>query len=260
MLRTNKIVVLIDPQVGRGRGQLRALPMVKELGIDNFTYIDNWLVYKLLDFNYLKFGDNLVGKEVFPLCQFISQEIETMSNLHIMEELLNSLLSIDKTQFVLVLDSPSFCLKNNQDGKPMIEDWDLSDSTFEYKFIFLDYLKSIGLNKPAISLVQTCNLIFHKMAQIHLNVLGEKPKRLAALFDYEIVPAASYAWEILKSFANKKTQFECHSYVQNSLRSWVESDATRITDNIVYALQRCSFDPVKVEKWRDRNQVKGAKQ
>jgi hypothetical protein len=252
--KKNKIVVLVDPQVGkgRGRGQLRALPFIRELGIDNFTFVDTWSMYRLVNFKYLKFGDELVKDMVFPLCQFISEEIENMSDLNITENLLNSVLANSEFKLVLVVDSSSFCLKNNQDGKPMIEDWDLSDSTFDYDFIFSDYLKSINICKPAIPFSQTRNLIFHEMAQNHLNVLGEKPNRLASLFDYENIPTKSYAWKILRSFANIKTQNECHPYVHKSLRSWVETDSTRITDNIMDALQRCNFDPKKVERLRRR--------
>jgi hypothetical protein len=256
----NSILIFVDPSVGTGNGfhehgQLRALPTMMELGINNFTFVDAWSTYKLINFNYVKFGSNLIDSSVFPICQFISQEIEFASDLNITEHLLNSALSAKKACLVLVLDSARFCLKNNQDGKPMIEDWDLSDSTFEYKTIFPEVLRSIGIKDAPISLTVTCNLVFHRMAQLYLDVLGVKPKRLSSLFDYEAIPSTSYAWDILKSFANRKTQLECHPYVHSCLRPWIETDISRTVENILEALQRCGFDPEKVQKLRKKRML-----
>jgi hypothetical protein len=250
---TPGIVTLLDPVVGSEHyqhGQLRALPMIADLGVKNFTFVDSWSTYKLIDFEYYRFGPDLILKNVFPICQFISQEIEDHSDLDITQHLLNLASSNQKATLFLVLDSAQFCLKNNQDGKPMIEDWDLSDSVYEYTKIFPVFLRKIGIVEPPISLTETQNLVFQKMAQTHLESSGDRPHRLSTLFDFESAPSKSSAWEVLRSLANRKAAIECHSYVHDCIRSWVDSDITRVTDNIMSGLQRCQFDPEKVDKLR----------
>jgi hypothetical protein len=224
--------------------------MIAELGVRNFTFVDSWSTYRLVDFEYYRFGPDLILRNVFPICQFVSQEIEYHSDLDITQHLLNSALTDQNTTLFLVLDSAQFCLKNNQDGKPLIEDWDLSDSAFEYTKIFPVFLRNIGISEPPISLTETQNLVFHRMAQTYSDALGEKPCRLSTLFDFENAPSASYAWEVLRSLANREAAIECHSYVYDCIRSWVDSDITRVTDNIMRALQRCEFNPEKVDRLR----------
>jgi hypothetical protein len=255
----NKVSVLIDPQVGKcavtqEHGQLRALPLLKEIGIRNFTFVDTWKKYDLVDFNYLKFGDKIIQSSVFPICQFINQETELMSGLDTTERLLEYVLSSSNLHLVLVLDSSSFRLKNNQDGKPMIEDWDLSLSSFDYITLFANFLKN-SEKEPAISLTQTTNLVFHEMADTYLEVFGERPKRLSDLFRFDRLPYDSYGWKILASLANREAQLECDTYVYNCFRSWVETDITRIVDYVVEGLQICSFDACKIEVQRKKRKT-----
>jgi len=247
--------VIVDEVVGAPdnrpeRAQLRALPMILELGIRKFTFVDTWFRYKLVDFEYWKFGTESVDVGANSLCQFISQDVEFHSDFEITKHLLNKTLGTKGSMLVLVLDSAKFCLKDNQDEKPMIEDWDLTALTFEYEKLFPKYLKLVGIDDPPIPLTETRNMVFHRMAKLHSDTLGRRPRRLAELFEYEVIPSQSYAWEILKSFANKTAQMEFHPYIHQCLRSWVEKDITRIAEQMLETLQRCQFDPRKVEKLR----------
>lgn len=256
--------VIIDPMVGQigerpGRGELRSLPMFLELGMKNFTFVDTLYKYELVDFNYKKFPGVQFEGSVFPICQLISQETEFQSNYDVTRSLLNLRRSIENSTLVLVLDSQNFVLKINQDGKPLIEDWRLSGNTFNYEELFPRFLKKIGLNRSPLSFTETRNLVFHKMAKLHIEKLGKKPKRLSDLFDYDNIPVESYAWKILKDFANEKAQLEFSEYIHQGLRAWVEHDITRIADHMLDILQRCQFNPFKIEKMRRERMIKGGK-
>jgi len=249
------VFIIIDEMVGAPdsrpeHAQLRALPMILELGITKFTFVDTWFHYKLVNFDYLKFGAQLLDVGESPLCQFISQDVELQSDLEITKHLLNKALANQGSVLILVLDSTKFCLKDNQDGKPMIEDWDLTSLAFRYEEIFPRYLKLVGINDPPIPLTETQNMVFHRMAKLQLDVLGERPRRLSELFEYEVIPSQSYAWEILKTFATRRAQMEFHPYIHQCLRSWIEKDITRIAEQMLVVLQRCQFDPRKVERLR----------
>ncbi|MCW4005300.1 MAG: hypothetical protein NWF04_01680 [Candidatus Bathyarchaeota archaeon] len=246
------VCVIVDPQVGRinvtqEHGQLRALPLLVEMGIQNFTFVNTWKNWDLLTYNYLKIGDLPITDSFSSLVQFINQETELISGLNTTERLLNNALSNKEGNLILVIDSPSFYLKNNQDGKPMIEDWGLSNSCFEFNVLFADYLESLGIDDPPIPLNQTCNLVFHQMAKLYRDAQGEEPQRLSTIFDYENMPVESYGWHILKSLATREAQLECDKYIYKCLRPWLESDVTKVVNNILDALQRCNFDPAKVE-------------
>lgn len=252
-----RVCVIVDPQVGKineiqAHGQLRSLPFLNEVGVENFTFVDTWKKWDLISYKYLKFNDSTITNLVFPICQLISQETELFSGLNTTEGLLNNVLSSSTGNLVLVIDSPEFYLKNNQDGKPLIEDWSLSNFCFDFKFLFANYLISLGV-KPAISLNLTCNLVFHKMAALYYEEFNEHPKRLSSIFDHQNMPVASDGWNIIKSLATREAQLECHQYVYNCLRPWVESDIGKIVENIVETLQICCFNPEKVENLRKRD-------
>ena len=247
--------IIIDPIVGQiderpGRAELRSLPMLLELGIKNFTFVDTLHTYELVDFSYKKFHGEPFKRDVFPICQIISQETEIHSNFDVTRSLLNLQRSIEDSTLVLVLDTVNFLLKINQDRKPMIEDWGLSSNAFHYEELFPRFLERIGLENSPLPFRVTRNLVFHKMANLHMNELGKKPKRLSDLFDYDHAPPESYAWKILKDFANEKAQFGFSAYIHECLRAWVEHDITRIADRMLDVLQRCQFNPDKVEKLR----------
>ncbi len=247
--------MIIDPRVGQtnrrpGRAELRSIPMLLELGVENFTFVDNLHKYELVDFNYKKVhGEQLEGN-VFPICQIISQETEFHSDYDITRSLLNLQRSVASSTLILVIDSVSFVLKVNQNGKPMIEDWGLSGNTFKYEELFLRFLEKFGLNDSPLSFFETRNLVFHEMAIQYVRELGMKPRRFSDLFDYNSIPTESYAWKILKDFANEKTQVEGNEHIHQCLRAWIEHDITRIANHMIDTLQRCGFDQRKIEKLR----------
>jgi len=247
--------VIIDPWVGQpsgrpGRAELRSLPMLVELGVKNFTFVDTLYKYELVNFNYKKFQGEQFDRDVFPICQIISQETEFTSNFNVTRSLLNLHRSLEDSTLVIVLDSVNFVLKVNQDGKPMIEDWGLSGNTFNYEELFPRFLEIIGLENSPLPLTETRNLLFHKMADLDMKKLGKKPKRLRDLFDYDRAPPESYAWKVLKDFANEKTQLAFSAHIHECLRAWVEHDITQIADRMLDVLQRCQFNQEKIEKLR----------
>jgi hypothetical protein len=256
--------VIIDPRVGQtnrrpGRAELRSIPMLLELGIKNFTFVDTLHKYELVDFNYKKLHGDQIEGNVFPMCQIISQETEFHSDYDVTRSLLNSQRSVEGSNLVLVLDSVSFVLKVNQDGKPMIEDWGLSGNTFKYEELFPRFLKEFGLDNSPLSFFETRNLVFHEMALQYVRELGKKPRRLSDLFDYNRIPTESYAWKILKDFANEKTQVAGNEHIHQCLRAWIEHDITHIADHMIDTLQRCEFDQGKIEKLRRGSSYKRRK-
>jgi hypothetical protein len=224
--------------------------MMRELGIEDFTFVDTWHDYELIEFNYIKMNDQFKRVLTRPLCHFISEDVELHSELHITKHLLNFALNHGDSLLALIVDSDGFYLADNPERKPMIEDFGLGSHHFDYEEIFPRFLKMTGTVDPQISLAETMNLVFHRMATLHTKALGEKPKSVSELFDFEKAPAESFAWDILKDFATKETEAEFHPYIQRSLRAWVERGTTRIADQMLRMLQIYQFDRTKIEKAR----------
>lgn len=245
----------MDPLVGKPsglpeRGQLRSIPLLEKLGITHYTFLDSWRQYDLVPYEYVKMAHSIPPEIQYPICQIVSQEVESNSDFDLTRRLLVHALSGKVKFLVLVVDSVLFRLRNNQDGKPMIEDWSLSSRTFRYETTLSRYLHLSGTKNPAISFRETQNLLFHEMAIEYYQSTNKKPRRLADLFDYDVIPEQSGAWRILMDFANKTTKEEFEGHIHNSLRSWVESDVSKIAQNMLSILQRCSFKRQNIETFR----------
>lgn len=268
------IHLIVDPYVGSpnrraDRAQLRIIPFLSRLGITRFTFPDIWKKYDLIEYEYVKLHDNVAtataslgsisaGYEQtnvnipFPLCQIISKEIEQRSPYDITKNLIYQSQKRNNQSselFILVVDSDGFYLKDNQDQKPLVEDLDLTDNIAFFEKIFLKYFFMID-KEPVLSTSETMNLFFHEMALDQYELTGAKPKRLRDLFDYENIPSVSKAWNMLKDFANLKTELEFDNYLRECMRSWVESDVGGIVNNMITALQKCQFNAGKIELWR----------
>ena len=252
------VFVIIDPQVGEPRGQLRALPLLAALGLTRFTFVSTWRSFDLVPYEYVSIHD---GKQVtdldsnFPICQFISQEVEWASPSDVTKKLLMAQRAKCGTELlVYVIDSEQFMLRDSVGTKSFIDEYVLK-RTISYYRLFARYCESSGRSFAVVSTGLTLNLTFHQLAwELHDETLL---RRLSDLFDFRRLGPESWAWDLLERLARVRDVREDESVLYTLLRSWVDHDITWIGRRLYDKLQEFNFEPAKIRAERARLASRG---
>lgn len=245
------IFVVIDPQVGGRRGQLRALPLLVELGLEKYTFTTSWHRFQFVPYEHLVVHEDIEAKDLwngFPAVQFISQTTEERSP----SDVTKKLLMAQQTQagnplLVFVLESERFMLRQSTGGKGFVDEYDLK-RVYSYESIFHRYCKIVELPTSRLSTGDSLNLMFHRLA---LEIDAEKlVLRLADLFDYSSLRPTSWAWDLLEQLAAQKSVRRDDRTIARFMRSWIDSDITKVTDHLLAAVQRFDYNPARIKAYR----------
>lgn len=253
------VFVIVDPQVGEARGQLRALPFLVELGLQRFTFTSSWQTFDLVPFDYCPIHENIAARELtdsFPICQFISQAIELASPSDVARKLLMAQRANGAGLLVYVIESEQFMLRGSSATKSFIDEYVLK-RTFSYQRLFTRYCGHLGHSLTTLSADLTLNLAFHRLAwELQEEALL---RRLGDLFDFRRLPPSSWGWDLLERLAGITEIREDEGAIPRLLHGWVDHDITRIGRRLFDKLQEFNFELAKIqaEQQRLREQQRG---
>lgn len=252
------VFVIVDPQVGEQRGQLRALPLLTTLGLQRFTFVSTWRSFDLVPYEYLSIHEGKTAGDLdaaFPICQFISQTVERTSTSDVAKKLLMAQRAKSgRDLLVYVIDSEQFMLRESVKTKTFIDEY-LLKRTISYERLFVRYYEFLGRPLAVLSTSLTLNLALHQLAwEIHDETLL---RRLSDLFDFKRLKPESWAWELLERLAPIPDVRENESALHNLLRPWVDHDITWIGRRLYDKLQEFNFEPAKIRAERARLILQG---
>ena len=256
----NQISVVIDPilkEENHYYGFLRSIPLIKTYhNIQNFTFV-RFLNHQFppFIFNYILLHKDydftqLQGK----LCQIVNQQQELESEHDITywlyQNFINSRTKLEK--LVFVFDSVKFKLKfeNNLEDKAFIEDKGLIHVS-NYDNLLKRQFKKEGRYKIPISIeIKSGNYFIQRLALDYQLKMEKNIKFLADLFDFDKLYGQSPAWDMLVYFAKNTDASNYVDIISSYLRSYIESDITKISRNFFDALKSKNFNYKKIVNWR----------
>lgn len=247
------IVVIIDPQVGNSFGQLRALPLLRELGLEIFTFASGWRGLPMVDYKYkvIHAGtapNNIV--DALPICQFVSQEIELASESEATKKLLMAYQQrSDEPLLVYVIDSEKFILRTSVGSKSFVDEYEIQH-VIAYPRLFARYSAELGYPVPAVGAGVSLNLALHRLAWERDR--DEHVRRLGDLFDVSLLSPESRLWDWLEYLVVLPGVEDSDQPLVAALRSWIDTDITRVSRRLMELLQRFNFTLDKIRAERER--------
>ncbi|HYG57733.1 MAG TPA: hypothetical protein VD902_06660 [Symbiobacteriaceae bacterium] len=229
--------IIIDEQVGEGRGGLRSLVLLRALGCRNFTFLRTWqATYEPVDYNYVLLRPESGVEELLSrghLVQILTQETEWYSPHGFTADLLFTTLSAPRPHplMVLVLDTQSFHLKGTTDGKSLIENFGLRQrgvGIYHYADLYYRY-RQLALPGNELSDGLTKNLWFHRLAA-ELKAGGwTRFGRLTDLLrftdrDYPLTPTMRHLLDYYLGDPDRISLLEAEGpeYVRKQMKPWME--------------------------------------
>lgn len=244
------VVVIIDPQVRQTAGQLRALPLLAELGLTRFTYTTNWRGIDLVPHEFVLISADTAPAELVglaPICQIVSQAIEDESPGRAARKLLQAFCSTPgQGLLVYVLDSERFALSDSVVAKSFIEEFEIA-TCYPYDRVFERYLESLGETDLRMSADRSMNLLLHRM----LRARGGSVQKLRELFEVQGLSAESIMWAVIEQCARLPNVRRDDMVVHRALRPWVETDISRVATTILETLQTFDYDPTRLHAHRE---------
>lgn len=253
MIEPQGIIVVIDPQVGAGYGQLRALALFVELGLNRYTFTTSWHTFEFVPYNHLTVHEGTRANDLqdeFPVVQFIAQDTEDRSQSDATKKLLIAQRArTDNPLLVYVLESEQFMLRQSTGSKGFIDEYELK-RVYGYEQLFFHFCQAIGLPARQLGTRHSLNLMLHRLAW----ELGDEGLllRLADLFDYTRLPAASWGWDLLERLAAQKRARRDDRAVAQLLHPWIDSDISQVTSRLLATIQRFDYDPTVIRAHRQQ--------
>lgn len=252
------IFVIIDARVGQGYGQLRSLPLLRRLGLENYTFTSNWRGVDLVPFHYWVINEQTSSDDLtngFPLAQFISQSTADFTTSDASRKLMIAQRGReDNPLLVYVLESERFILPDSLGTKTFVDEYELT-KVCGYEMIFVRFCQKAHHPPLAMGTDMSINLMLHHLAW----TVGDQIllTRLANLFDYSRIPSTSWAWDLLKKLAQMPDIRSDDRLVYKLLRPWVDSDITRVCSRLLSTLQQFDFNVEIMENERMRISQEG---
>ncbi|HYF95169.1 MAG TPA: hypothetical protein VD969_23410 [Symbiobacteriaceae bacterium] len=259
------LFVLVDPQVGQARGQLRSLALLTELGLSNVTYNYIWHTdLRPVPYVYLKLGPGRAEPllaERGHLVQVISQETIDYSAYDFTWELIRYALRPGPGQplVVLVVDRPNLVLPGAADGKSIFEDMGLFGRGAvleDYSVLFRRYLRRVG---SPIRQRLTENLYFHRLAAELARAGWTEFGRITDLFrlqsdSYPLTPLIRSLLAHFLENAERREELEYRKgppFIMEEMRGWLErGEAGAMANALWYGMALFDFDPKKLYRWK----------
>lgn len=247
------VFVIIDARLKESYGQLRALPLLRRLGVKTFTFTSTWRGLDIVPYRYRVINeqtqvDGLIDE--FPMVQFIAQSTADRSSSDASRKLLMAQRSHSGNPLlVFVLDSEQFMLPDSLGTKTFIDEYELTN-VYGYDSLFSRFCQQVGYPPPAMGADKSLNLMLHHLAW----TMGDETllTRLADLFNYSKVPPGSWGWDLLKQLTHQSNIRQNDRMIHKLLRPWIDSDISRVTSRLLSTLQQFNFDPELIEKERQR--------
>lgn len=262
------VAVLIDEQISadKGRGMLRSVPMLTQLGLLHCTHIRPRAdFYQPTPYDYQLLRPDQVDRvfdECGQLVQIISQENETFGAFGFTYDLLLSALSraTSGSLLLLVVDRQSFQLKGGDPDKSLIEDWrlrQLGATILTYDQLFTKYRKQFLPNSPLPEAVSK-NAWFHHLA-IDLSSAGwPHCSQISDLFrfterGYPLTPGIRrlLTWLLCDADRTDQLEQEGPEYVRKLLRPWQErGEAIAVAELIWWGCNLIDYDLDRLKRER----------
>lgn len=229
--------IIIDDQVGEGRGGLRSVAMLADLGLRNFTYISSWhRRFSPVDFEYVQLRPDATDEMLLSrghLVQVVTQETEEYSPHGFISDLvLTTLTTAPPPFFVLVVDTQDFKLQGTTDGKSMIENFGLRQrgvGIHSYNALYHRYRK-LALPDSPLSDGFTMNPWFHRLASELKSAGWRQFGGVADLFrftdrGYPLTPSIMRLLNHLLGNADcaEELENEGPEFVRKELKPWMEA-------------------------------------
>lgn len=253
MTEPQGVIVIIDPQVGESRGQLRALPLLVELGLQKYTFATSLNQFQFVPYQHCVVHEGTTADELrpmFPIVQFVAQSTEDRSQSDATKKLLMAQRSQpDNPLLVYVLESEQFMLRASTGSKGFIDEYELK-RVYSYKKLFFRFCETADLPVKDLGAQYSLNLMLHRLA----NELGNQDilLRLADVFDYTQLPPTSWAWNLLERLVEQKKVRQDDRGIFHLLGPWIDSDITKVTHRLLATVQRFDYNLARVQEERQR--------
>lgn len=258
-MKKNNIYIVIDPILKANNhyfGYLRSIPLLKEwFKVKSFTFIGGLnRQFPPFEYDYVllnKDSDLSTLKE--DICQIVNQDQEFESDHNITHSLyqyfINSKSQINR--LIFIFESVKFKLKfeNNLEDKSFVEDKGLIH-VINYSKLLKKQFSKEGQRLPLNIERKTGNYIIQKLALEYKKRRGKNVKYLADLFDFNEIYSESVAWDMLLYFAKTTNELNYADTIRKYLRTYIESDITKISQNFYDALKTKNFNYKKILDWR----------
>lgn len=280
-VKTDSVIILKDPLTGENSagnqmGYLRSLPYLFEQGVSQYTFPPNWLrrlsnetfdevlresddeddpwfEYRALSafpFQYTiidqeKTVDDLSFQHI---CQITNQGTEEFSDAHTTHKLLRAYMNDKIEEFILVTDHSSFSISDTTSEKPLKEELDHAE-ILSYEKIAKQYIQQ-EFGTSNISLGKTKNIWLHGAATDYREVMDSRPQRIGDLFDFDVLEPGIRTWDLFEFLASDLSR-DSTDHINATVRPWVESDITKVEENIRNALQEFNYDREAVRRFRE---------
>ncbi|WEL18871.1 hypothetical protein SVXHr_2728 [Halorhabdus sp. SVX81] len=280
-VRTDSVIFLKDPltsanSLGNQMGYLRSLPYLFEQGILNYTFppswlrmlsnetfnevlqesdeaSDQWFEYRALSsfpFKYTIINQEKTVDELSfqHICQVTNQEVEEAGNTRITHKLLQAYMNNQIQELFIVTDNTSFSISDTVSEKPLREELDHAE-TLSYEKIAKQYIRN-QFGSPNLPLGETLNIWLHGAATEYCEIMDERPRRIADLFEFDVLQPGIRTWDMFEFLASD-TSREGIDHINATIRPWIESDITKVEENIRNALQEFDYDRETVQTFRE---------
>lgn len=252
MVEPRGINVIIDPRVGDAYGQLRALPLLAELGLHRYTFTTSWHTFEFVPYNHLVVHEDVQAEALqdkFPVVQFIAQATEDRSQSDATKKLMMAQRACAGDPLLIyVLESEEFVLRQSTGSKGFIDEYELK-KVYGYKHLFARLCDIIALRTDRIGAQHSLNIKLHQLGQ---ELGGEEiVLRLADLFDFSRLPPTSWAWDLLERLAARRSVRRDDRALARLLHPWIDSDISMITSRLLAELQRFDYDSGRIQAHRE---------
>jgi len=258
-MKRNNIYIVIDPMVKSDNhysGYLRSIPLLKEwFKVKSFTFISGLnRQFPPFEYNYILLNkDSDLSTLQEDICQIINQDLEFESDHNITHSLYQYFNNFESkiNKLIYVFESVKFKLKfeNNLEDKPFAEDKGLIH-VINYSNLLRKQFSKEGQKLPLNIERKTGNYIIQKLALEYKEKMGKNVKYLADLFDFNEIYSESVAWDMLLHFAKTTNELNYANTIRKYLRTYIESDITKISQNFYDALKTKNFNYKKIHNWR----------
>lgn len=247
------VFVLVDSQLAESHGQLRALPFLRALGIERFSFVDSWRGLSMVPFEWYRIAEDTRPRDLindFPICQLVSQEIEDRSPSDATYKLLRAReMAGPGALLVFVFDTTLFARRQDIQVRPFVDEYDLRMPQ-DYAAYARSYLarNPIAHEQPLLSL----NLAWQGLAAFRHN--ATPARHLEEILNPRNHRAGSPIWEWYEHLCDFAGPTEDADLIRQALRRWIDVDVSRAVDQVILSLQRFNFSRQQVIRQRQEQE------
>jgi hypothetical protein len=233
------VFVITDAQVAMPHGQLRALPLLRALGITRFTFVETWSGLDLAPFDWFHVGEQTEATDLcrfLPACQIIPQAIEDESPGDACYKLWLARESCARGLVVYVFDQATFTRARGRQVRSFVDEHEVS-RVFDYSAL-ADRFAAVELGPDPEPV--SGNLLWRGLRRF-LRTGAEAPQ-LRELIDFERHRVDSPIWALYEHLCERAGPLADTAALRRALRPWMDRDVTSAVDRVMEGLRRVNFD------------------